>query len=122
VEENLPPEAVVAVNSWQWQGSTWAGNDGGAWLIPMTGIKTTTPPVDYIYDEDLSDKVASFNAYASEVEDWSDPAQADWLIKQGVSHIYVGARGGFFDPSELANNPEISEIYRENGVFVFNLR
>ncbi|MFN2189736.1 MAG: hypothetical protein ACK2T3_13310, partial [Candidatus Promineifilaceae bacterium] len=122
VEENLPPEAVVAVNSWQWQGSTWAGNDGGAWLIPMTGIKTTTPPVDYIYDEDLSDKVASFNAYASEVEDWSDPAQADWLTEQGVSHIYVGARGGFFDPSELANNPEISEIYRENGVFVFNLR
>jgi hypothetical protein len=121
LDENLPQDAMVAVNSWQWLGSTWTGNDGGAWILPLTGRQTTTPPVDYIYEPELSMQVASFNKIASEVEDWSDPAQAAWLRDMGITHIYVGARGGFFDPSELSRNPEIMEIFHRDGVFIYSV-
>lgn len=122
LDENLPQDAMVAVNSWQWLGSTWAGNDGGAWILPLTGRQTTTPPVDYIYDPELSRQVASFNQIASEVEDWSELDQAAWLRDMGITHIYVGARGGFFDPSELSRNPEISMIFQRDGVFIFTVQ
>jgi hypothetical protein len=77
--------------------------------------------VDYIYDRALAQEIRAFNSDASQVEDWSDPAQATWLKEMGVTHIYVGARGGFFDPSELARNPGISEIFNSDGVFIYSL-
>ena len=111
----------MAVNSWQWLGNTWTGNDGGAWIVPLTGRESTTPPADYIYNSALADEIKAFNSSASQVEDWSDPAQATWLQEMGVTHIYVGARGGFFDSSELSRNPGITEIFHEDGVFIYSL-
>jgi len=121
LDDNLPAEAKVAVNSWQWLGNTWTGNDGGAWILPLTGRETTTPPADYIYERELSSEVAAFNDSASQVDDWSVPAQVIWMRELGVTHINSGARGGFFDPSELSQNPEIKEIYRGDGIFIFAL-
>ena len=122
VEANLPAEATVAVNAWQWLGTTWAGSDGGAWLLPLTGRRSTTPPVDYIYDHNLFFRVLAFNEAASNVGAWSAPANAAWLRRQGVTHIFVGARGGFFDPAALARNPAVTMLYGRDGVFVFALK
>ena len=122
IDKNLPPEAIVAVNSWQWLGDTWTGNDGGAWILPLTSRESTTPPADYIYERSLAEDVKAFNNTASQVEDWSDPAQVSWMMDSGVTHIYIGARGGFFDPSELSRNPEAAEIYHRDGVFIFALK
>ena len=118
---NLPPDARLAVNSWRWLGETWAAADGGGWLPPLTGRATTTPPVDYIYDLALFQEVRAFNQAATAVADWSDPAQAEWLRAQGVTHIYVGARGGFFDPAALARNPQLRMVYGRDGVFIFEI-
>ncbi len=122
VDIHLPPEALIAVSSWQWLGQTWAGQDGGAWLTPLTQRQTTTPPADYIYNRDLAEEVRAFNETAVAVADWSDPTQAAWLRRQGVTHVFVGARGGFFDPAALARNPEMTLLYAVDGVFVFALK
>jgi hypothetical protein len=61
LDEHLPPEAHIAVNSWLWLGNTWAGSDGGAWIVPLTGRSTSTPPADYIYNRDLLARVNGFN-------------------------------------------------------------
>jgi hypothetical protein len=122
VDEHLPPDARVAVNSWQWLGQTWAGSDGGAWLLPLTGRETTTPPPDYINNRQLFLEVMAFNEAAMAVEEWSTPEAAQWLREQGVTHLFVGARGGFLDPAELARNPELRMLYDEDGVFVFALQ
>src|SRR5690606_504733 len=60
-DENLPDDARVAVSAWQWLGATWAGSDGGAWLVPLTGMESTTPPVDHIYNAELFAEVRAFN-------------------------------------------------------------
>ncbi len=122
VGEHLPHDARVAVNSWRWLGETWAAGDGGAWLLPLTGLEPTTPPVDYVGERELFLEVISFNEAATAIEDWSTPEAARWLAQQGVSHIYVGARGGFLDPAALARNPGVEMLYGRDGVFVFAVR
>lgn len=122
VDASLPADAKLAVSSWQWLGNTWAAADGGAWLLPLTGRATTTPPIDYIYNPDYFAEIRAFNEAATAVTDWSDPAQVAWLRAQGVTHIYVGVRGGFFDPAALARNPEARMIYGHAGAFVFDIR
>lgn len=120
-DENLPTDAHVAVNSWQWLGNTWAGADGGAWLVPLTQRTSTTPPADYTYDLPLFLEVQAFNETATAVSDWSLPAQADWLRQQGVTHIFIGAKGGFFDPAALLKNSQTRLIYGHDGAFIFEL-
>jgi hypothetical protein len=122
LEENLPQEAVIAVNSWRWLGETWAASDGGAWILPLTGRTVSTPPIDHIYSAELFANVRAFNEVAAAVTDWSDPAQAAWLREQGVTHIFVGKRGGFFDPAKLQNNERMEMLYGRDGVFIFAVR
>lgn len=122
IDANLPADATVAVNSWQWLGSTWAAGDGGAWLVPLTGRAATTPPIDHIYNAELFAEVRAFNEHAAAVTDWSDPAAVEWLRQQGVTHVYVGQRGGYFDPAALLRNPHLRPIYQAAGTFVFELQ
>lgn len=119
MEENLDDSSLVAVNSWQWLGQTWTGADGGAWIVPLTGLNSTTPPADYIYNRSLAQDVITFNTYVQSVPDWSDPTAVDWLKEQGVTHLYVGAKGGTFDPAFLAKNPSLQMVYARDGVFIF---
>ncbi|MCA9937383.1 MAG: hypothetical protein KC418_01980 [Anaerolineales bacterium] len=119
LDANIPATAKVAVNSWRWLGSTWAASDGGAWILPLTGRQTTTPPVDYIYDPTLARQVSAFNESAAQMADWSTPAAADWLRQQGVTHIFVGVKGGFFNPATLRRNPRLTLLYSQGGAFIF---
>ncbi len=119
LNENLEQSAKVAVSSWVWLGRTWAGSDGGAWIVPLTGIASTTPPADYIYSRTLAEGVEAFNTEASTNKEWSDPSAADWLRQQGVTHVYVGAKGGYFNPGLLARNPDLQLLYQHDGVFIF---
>jgi hypothetical protein len=122
LDENLPEEAQLAVSSWQWLGRTWAGSDGGAWIVPLTGRESTTPPADYTYSQTLFDQVNQFNLEAAEWSDWSDPAAVAWLKEQGVTHVYVGPKGGQFEPSLLARNPALAQVYGQDGAFIFEIR
>lgn len=119
--EHLPPEAKVAVNAWRWLGSAWAAQDGGAWLLPLTGLTTTTPPVDYMYSLPLFEGVIAFNTAAQQVQDWSSADSTALLRQHGVTHIFVGKRGGFFDPAALSRNPALTTLYSRDGVFIFSL-
>lgn len=122
LDENLPQESLIAVNSWRWLGQTWAGSDGGAWIVPLTGRHSTTPPADYTFDRTLFRQVRQFNEEAATWSDWSDPAAATWLKEQQVSHIYIGPKGGQFDPAALARNPLVALLYAQDGVFIFEVR
>ena len=122
VEEHVPSSAKIAVNSWKWLGNTWASSDGGGWLLPVTGINTTTPPPDYNYSMPLARDVRAFNEKAEAIEDWSDPASVLWLKESGITHIFIGSKGGFFDPSRVVKNPLTEQIFSSDGAFVFALR
>ncbi len=121
LDENVPADATIVVNSWKWLGETWAGGDGGAWIIPLNRPPrtTTTPPADYIYNPTLNQEVRAFNEAATAVTDWAAVDTAVWLRAQGITHIFVGQRGGFLDPAALNRNPGLQLLYAADGVFVF---
>jgi hypothetical protein len=122
LDGHLPPSAYVAVNGWLWLGGAWSGSDGGAWVVPLTGRRSSTPPADYSYNLALFEQVATFNEQAQAVTDWSSPAAAEWLRQQAVTHVFVGARGGFFDPAALARNPALDLLYAHDGAFIFAIK
>lgn len=119
INENTPPDARFAVSSWPWLGGTWSATDGSAWLVPLTGRASSTPPADYIYHPPLAEEVKAFNEAASAIEDWSDPSVLDLLKTYEISYLFVGAKGGFLDPAALARNPGLVMRYQHNGAFVF---
>lgn len=122
VEERTPNDARFVASSWLWLGETYAAQDGGAWIVPLTGRQSSIPPADYIYNRDLIAQVNAFNEAAQSVANWSTAETAVWLRDSGITHIFVGAGGGFLDPSELARNPEMEMVYGRDGAFIFKLR
>ncbi len=121
LDANLPEDAVVAVNSWLWLGNAWSGQDGGAWIVPLTGRQSSTPPADYTYSRELTDFVNPFNEAATAVPDWRTPEAAAWLRGQGMTHIFIGVKGDVMDPAELLQNPGVELMYGRNGTFIFAL-
>ena len=119
LEEHTPTQAKIAHSSWKWLGETWAGQDGGAWIVPLTGRMSTAPPIDHVYSPELFAQVRNFNEMAHAIEDWSTPATADFLRQHEVDYIFVGEKGGYFDPAELSRNDSLTLVYQHEATFIF---
>ena len=119
LDENVPDDATVAVNSWKWLGFTWAAQDGGAWIMPLAGRFPSTPPADYIYNDELVVQVEAFNVAAQQINDWSSAEAIQFLRDNDMTHVFVGARGGFIKPDQLATHPAAELLYANDGAFIF---
>lgn len=119
LDDNLPAEATIAHGSWEWLERVWAGRDGGAWILPLTGRRTTAPPIDHTYNPDLLARTIALNHALAEVENFSSPETTALLDQFGVTHVFVGVRSGPLDPAALAANPAWEMIYHHGGTFIF---
>lgn len=119
VAQNIPAGAVFANNAWNWQLGTWAGSDGGTWLWPWLGFRTTTPPLDYIYDSELAEQVVEFNQQLSKLSDANSPEALALFRDAGVTHIFVGARGGQLKPEMFVGSPHYRLLYSNGAAWVF---
>lgn len=123
VQEKLPPDALVAVNDWPWMGlNAWAGSDGGYWLMPLTGVPTTMPPIGYNMEPQHRDLVNGFNQRLAEVEDWEAAETLALLQDRGVTHIFIGERGGTLRPERLLGSSRFELLDREGGAWLFEVR
>lgn len=125
INENTPADAKIANNAWLWLNNTWAGTDGAAWITPMTGRITGTPPIDHIYNSRVFGLTSAFNDAAKDVTDWSDPQALDLLKQNRFTHIFTGVSDGSgavdFDPAELLKNPEVKAVFAADGVYIFEI-
>ncbi len=119
--DNLAADVLIANGTWKWLGNTYAANDGSAWIVPLSGRMTTTPPNDYIYGRAWQKSVPAFNEAAIAVENWAEKGAAELLRSFGVTHVYVGQRGSFFVPEQLLDNAQMRLLYAYDGAFVFAL-
>ena len=122
IAQKTPRNAKIAVNSWKWLNNTWAAQDGGAWITPLTQRMTTTPPVDYVYNRDLATQVRAFNEAAVAIEDWSSDEAITFLQENDITYIYIGARGGYLKPDIVNRHPDTSLLFAQDGVFIFAVR
>lgn len=120
--EALPADALVAVNGWQWLGEgNWAGSDGGYWLMPLTGRQSTMPPIGYGMELENRQLVNGFNQQLAEVEEWDAPESLALLRGRGVTHLFIGERGGTIRPEALLNSSHYRLLASNGAAWLFEV-
>jgi hypothetical protein len=126
IEENVPEDALILVDAleFNWQPGWIVGIDSG-YVIPLQAHRTTTvPPMTYPLEwgepAELGALLDASRGYLARHEDGSLPLD-ELLDRHGITHIYVGARRLSLDPSELAREERLTEIYRQDRNRVFEL-
>jgi len=121
IRENVPQDARFAINTDFWLSYAAIGTDAGYWIPFLTGRKTTLPPM--LYSEGTYEYIEEVNALARATarlceNDDTLPA----LVENGVTHVYIGQRGGCLRPQRLLASPNYEAIYHQDGVWVFEVR
>ncbi len=121
IGEHVPASARFVVASEFWQPTIVEGRDAGWWL-PLLAKRDATVPLQR-YIDGLPEQRAAVNQLAKALDNLSDaPKALDLLRANGVTHVYVGNRPAALNPSALAATPGYELIYRQDGVWVFEVR
>lgn len=120
VAENAPPEARFLINTGLWQGDIHTGSDGGWWL-PLLADREVTLPCVFCYGGSATYRqtVADLALAVEEAKSLDDPALRERLVREGVTHVFVGARGGRLMPRELDPSPYYRTLYSRGPVRVY---
>jgi hypothetical protein len=121
IEANTPPTALFLVNGWNWQSGIWASPDGGAWLLPVTGRATTLPPLDYSFGTRAwREDIETFQRAVFDLQEANSPSTLALLSERGITHVYIGARGGTLRPEMFANSPNYALAFTNGDAYVFS--
>jgi hypothetical protein len=120
---HTPPEVRFLINVRHWQGGTYVGTDGGYWIPLLAGRDTVLPPVVYIYGS--AEYVRGINNLAEDIvaiESFDEESTRQLLNDNGVTHVYVGARGGGITPQMLMDSPYYRPVYSNGAVWIFQFQ
>jgi len=123
IRDHIPAEAKFLINLRYWQGGTYVGTDGGYWISLLTGRDTVLPPAIYIYGsaeyvKGINDLAAAISAAES-----LDAENIRQLLRDnGVTHVYVGARGGRITPQMLMDSVHYRAVYSNGAVWIFQFQ
>ncbi len=121
IKDNTPEDARFLVNYFFADGGrSVVGSDAGWWLSYLAGRETTVPPILYATESSPErDYAARINALARSLQGQVYTREGRLLMQQeGISHIFIGEKGGFLDPNKLiaaGHRP----VYRDGTVWVF---
>ena len=121
VDEHVSSDAVFVVNGWLWLNRIWASPDAGSWIWPLTGRRTTLPPLDYTNQQGWREEVRAFNETMAKVQDAGAPETLALLRAAGATHVFIGARGGNLKPEMFAGNPNYHLLYTNGAAWVFEV-
>jgi hypothetical protein len=123
IRAQTPPDSTFLVNERLWQGVTFAGTDGGYWIPNLTGRRTTMPIV--FYTQGSPQYVEQVNSLARLIESGPDPADPAFLRDlqaRGVTHVYIGVKGGPLSLPRFLQSEHYAEVYAQGGVHIFEIR
>lgn len=120
IETYAESDSRFLINATPWSG-LYAGTDGGYWITPLTGRRTTTPPALYGLEKvELALHVTQLNQRVEELA--NDPAGLWALLRdEGVRYVYVGALGGALDPTMLSRAAGFRTRYANGRAYVFEV-
>jgi len=122
IRRRIPSDARFLINVRHWQGGTYVGADGGYWIPLLTGRDTILPPVIYIYGS--AEYVKGINDLAEAiiaVESFDEESTRRLLDDNGVTHVYLGARGGSITPEMLMDSLYYRPVYSNGAVWIFRM-
>jgi hypothetical protein len=126
IAASLPADSIFAVNASirHWQPDYVVPSDGGYWLPLLAGRGTTLLPLLYPAERGLAPRrieaiERQVRALQSEPE---APTTLALLRAAGVTHLYIGSRGGPIDERRVRASPAYHPVYRRGGVSIYELR
>jgi len=119
IKAEVSTDAVFLVNSRPWQLGMYMGTDAGWWIPLLTGRQVTLPPVLYTMGSPdyvkRVDRIAELTQQASPDE----TRMLNLLHDVGVTHVYVGARGGPLALKSLLESAYFRRVYSSGEVWIF---
>jgi hypothetical protein len=126
IRDNTPANARFLVNSFfAYGGSLAAGSDAGWWIPLLTGRANTAPPIVYASEASfIPDYLFQVNDFVRTVQNSAidDPATVQFLRQNGVSHVYIGEKGGpLLDVERLQASTLYRPLYHQGQVQIFEI-
>jgi len=123
IRANTPPDALFLINTRGWQYNMQMGTDGGWWIPLLTGRRTTLPPVLYtLAGSSYSEEVNHIAEMVAKAASLDEPPVRELLERIGVTHVYIGARGGHLTPQMLLKSDDFRPVYCSGEVWIFARR
>lgn len=125
VRAHTPPGARFMVNTFRFDflPDYVLGGDAGSWLPVLAERAAVTAPMTYAAERvrwpDYSTRI---NALADLGGNLATPEAVARLRQEGVTHVYLGARGGPLSLDALLASPDYELVYQHGPVAIFQLR
>jgi len=134
IAANVPPNSLFLVSDFgfQWAPRLAQGSDAGLWIpllarpagnAPPAHAPGSTAPPQPAYNEQLADSTYLTMTFDTTIAATALDKEESWqtLKRYGVTHIYVGSRGGVLHASQLATNPHAVLIWHQDDVWVYRI-
>ncbi len=125
IRANTPESARFMVNTYHWDfmRDFIIGIDAGYWLPLLANRQTVTMPMTFSIERgatpDLLPQLIALDSLNGQL---TTPAAVAALRSAGITHVFVGAKGGNIDVQALLTSPEFEQLYSDAGSYVFRLR
>jgi len=121
IKNNTRGDAKFLINTYVHLPGQAIGSDAGYWIPLFTGRRTTVPPMNYVDDGSL-EYIAKVNALVEATIHFPNAGNAlSTLGENGITHVYIGKRGGNMRPESLMDNPNYQLVYHRDGVWIFEV-
>ncbi|WP_322495400.1 hypothetical protein [Chloroflexus sp.] len=121
VADHTPPTARFLINAAPWLPGVARGNDGGWWIMPLTGRWTSTPPALFTYGDAAS--VQAARQRSQQIIDFGNGQAIDLdrlIATEQIDYIYTSLKGPL--RSELfADRPGYEVAFAEGGVVIYRV-
>jgi len=122
IRDHTSADARFLINTMPWQRGMFMGSDGGWWIPLLTDRQTTLPAVVYWGGApDYVRQITELAQWASTTTSLDDAAAWEHLEQAGVTHVYIGARGGNIKPEMVYGKPGYELVYQVGPVYIFAL-
>jgi hypothetical protein len=122
IQSNTPASAHFLVNTlhWAYLPDYVIGSDAGYWIPLLAGRSTITLPMTYVTERSISpDPVDGLIAIDHLKGDLTSPEAVGLLQREGITHVYIGQRGGPISPEVLLRSPVFELEYQNGTAYVF---
>ncbi len=124
VRSNTPDDALFMVNTYTFDFAPQfiIGSDAGGWLPLLARRQVVTAPMSFSIERNLYENYPQrLQQLAALGGDLTTPAAVDALRKAGVTHVFVGRRGGPIEVDKLLQSSMYVLEYERGGDYVFRL-
>jgi hypothetical protein len=126
IEGNTPEAAKFLINHvFEYDDNVIVGSDGGWWIPLLAKRGNTVPPITYGHeaatDSDYIRKVNDLARYL-EVSDLSSFETVQALRGNGITHVYIGPKGGHLPLEVFEGSDAYRLLYHKDRAWVFELQ